>query len=312
MCGPLSGGPAVAYSGGAAVLACTFLVRQQAGGRWPWWGAMSAGCALTNIWIGLAGLAARRRGGPVGAGGLPAAGLPPCWPAAHLGLDAGLFRHAIRRGAGHALEVPLLLVALEHPFARTPRRADPGTGAVQPGRTDRPAGTPPLHDRLRQVVTRYAATMQDAAVVYIDLVNYPASRASRRIGRRAKPAAQRDQAAPPAARCGHCQPRGEARFGLVLEGVSSRSAVTDRAARLIAAGLMPLKGLKPEVTLQFHMAAVLLDERLHEAHTLVERLTGCWAACRRARGGRSAFWSPRTPTACHWSCSMQGRSTTAD
>jgi GGDEF domain-containing protein len=58
---------------------------------------------------------------------------------------------------------------------------------------------------------------------------------------------------------------GEARFGVILEGASSRSSVTERAARLIAAGLMPLPGLKPDVTLQFHVAALLLNERPLEA-----------------------------------------------
>ena len=53
----------------------------------------------------------------------------------------------------------------------------------------------------------------------------------------------------------------EAKFGLILEGESSRTPVTELAARLIAAGLMPLKGLKPEVILQFHVAGVLLGER---------------------------------------------------
>jgi two-component system, sensor histidine kinase LadS len=65
---------------------------------------------------------------------------------------------------------------------------------------------------------------------------------------------------------------GEARFGLILEGLSSRIAVTDRAARLIAAGLMPLKGLKPDVTLQFHIAAVLLGERMGDAAELTDAL----------------------------------------
>jgi hypothetical protein len=65
---------------------------------------------------------------------------------------------------------------------------------------------------------------------------------------------------------------GEARFGLIIEGATSRIAVTDRAARLIAAGLMPLKGLKPEVTLQFHIAAVLLEERSGEPGELVAAL----------------------------------------
>ena len=60
----------------------------------------------------------------------------------------------------------------------------------------------------------------------------------------------------------------EARFGLILEGVSSREPVTQLAARLIAAGLMPLKGLKPEVILQFHVAGVLLKERLMDGPDL--------------------------------------------
>jgi GGDEF domain-containing protein len=65
---------------------------------------------------------------------------------------------------------------------------------------------------------------------------------------------------------------GEARFGLILEGVTSRTSVTDRAARLIAAGLMPLPGLKPDVTLQFHVAAVLLRERRVEPREVEESL----------------------------------------
>jgi GGDEF domain-containing protein len=58
---------------------------------------------------------------------------------------------------------------------------------------------------------------------------------------------------------------GEARFGVILEGASSRSSVTERASRLIAAGLMPLPGLKHDVTLQFHVAALLLHELPVEA-----------------------------------------------
>lgn len=59
---------------------------------------------------------------------------------------------------------------------------------------------------------------------------------------------------------------------MILEGVTSRVVVTDRAARLIAAGLMPLQGLKPDVTLQFHIAGVLLEERRSEAPELVDAL----------------------------------------
>lgn len=103
---------------------------------------------------------------------------------------------------------------------------------------------------------------EDAAVVYIELVNYRYIKKTwgtavaeqsllrsviklRRILRDVDTVGRVD----------------EARFGLVLEGVSTRGPVTELAARLIAAGLMPLKGLKPEIVLQFHIAAVLLNER---------------------------------------------------
>jgi hypothetical protein len=76
---------------------------------------------------------------------------------------------------------------------------------------------------------------------------------------------------------------GEARFGVILEGASSRSSVTERAARLIAAGLMPLPGLKPDVTLQFHVAAVLLNERPLAADEVDAAL-----------GGQLSHMSPRT------------------
>ena len=52
---------------------------------------------------------------------------------------------------------------------------------------------------------------------------------------------------------------------MILEGVSSRTAVNALATRLIAAGLMPLKGLKPDVVLQFQVAGVLLAERTGSA-----------------------------------------------
>ena len=54
---------------------------------------------------------------------------------------------------------------------------------------------------------------------------------------------------------------GSARFALLLEGVRTRQEVTERMVKLIASGLIPLKGLHPEVTLQFHIGAVLLHER---------------------------------------------------
>ena len=68
-----------------------------------------------------------------------------------------------------------------------------------------------------------------------------------------------------------------------MEGIGSRSVVTDRAARLIAAGLTPLPGLSPEVRLQFHVAATLLNERTEGAPELMQALSD-----------RLASMSPRT------------------
>ena len=51
---------------------------------------------------------------------------------------------------------------------------------------------------------------------------------------------------------------GTAQFGLLMEGVATRQAVTERMVKLIASGLIPLPGLVPEVTLHFQAACVLL------------------------------------------------------
>lgn len=172
-----------------------------------------------------------------------------------------------------ALQVPLLLVALsmrsrERHGAQIREQAlstqDALTGLLAPHL---------FHDRLRQVVARFKRDRDDAAVVFIDLVNYPRIKSAygsavaeqsllrsviklRRLLRDVDTVSR----------------IGEARFGVILEGTQSRIAITDRAARLIAAGLMPLEGLKPDVTLQFHIGAVLLQERMLEAEELVEAL----------------------------------------
>ena len=54
--------------------------------------------------------------------------------------------------------------------------------------------------------------------------------------------------------------------------MASRDEVTQRCARLIALGLMPLKGLKPDVTLQFQFAAVLLREHTGPGEELLTLL----------------------------------------
>jgi diguanylate cyclase (GGDEF)-like protein len=177
-----------------------------------------------------------------------------------------------------AIEVPLLLVALsirsrERHGAQIREQAlstqDALTGLLAPHL---------FNDRLRQVVARHKRDQESAAVVFIDLVNhsrikdyYGTAVAEQSLLRSVIKLRRLLRDVDTVSRI------GESRFAVILEGVSSRSAVTDRAARLIAAGLMPLTGLKPDVTLQFHIAAVLLDERAMEAQELLEALDGLLA-----------------------------------
>jgi diguanylate cyclase (GGDEF)-like protein len=177
-----------------------------------------------------------------------------------------------------AIEVPLLLIALsirsrERHGAEIREQAlstqDALTGLLAPHL---------FHDRLRQVVSRHRREAESAAVIFIELVNYPRIKevygtavAEQSLLRTVIKLRRLLRDVDTVSRV------GEARFGVILEGVSSRAAVTDRAARLIAAGLMPLPGLKPDVTLQFHIAAVLLDERPMEAPEVPEALTSLLA-----------------------------------
>jgi GGDEF domain-containing protein len=71
---------------------------------------------------------------------------------------------------------------------------------------------------------------------------------------------------------------GSARFALLLEGVRTRQEVTERMVKLIASGLIPLKGLHPEVTLQFHIGAVLLHERPLPPDEAMTELNGLMAS----------------------------------
>lgn len=185
-----------------------------------------------------------------------------------------------------AVEVPLLLVALN---IRSRERH--GVEAREQAMASQDALTGLLarhlfEDRLKQVVSRAKRHGEPAAVVYVKLVNYDYVKRSygiavaeqsllrsviklRRIMRDVDTAGRVDEAC----------------FGLIMEGVSSREVITAMAARLIAAGLMPLKGLKPEVILQFHIAGVLLSEKLMEgpelSRALEAMLSGMAARTRR-------------------------------
>ncbi len=67
-------------------------------------------------------------------------------------------------------------------------------------------------------------------------------------------------------------------MGVILESVTSRSVIMERGARLVAHGLMPLAGPKPNVTLQFHVAAAVLADTPLDATDLQIALAGTLAA----------------------------------
>ncbi len=75
----------------------------------------------------------------------------------------------------------------------------------------------------------------------------------------------------PAARVGTSQ------FAMLLEGVDSRQALTERLVKLVASGLIPLQGLQPEVTLQFQAACVMLHQNPVAPGQVLDDLSGVLA-----------------------------------
>lgn len=67
---------------------------------------------------------------------------------------------------------------------------------------------------------------------------------------------------------------GTAQFALLMEGVATRQALTERMVKLIASGLIPLPGLVPEVTLHFQAACVLLHDNPVPAERVLDDLRG--------------------------------------
>ncbi|MFM9902593.1 MAG: 7TM diverse intracellular signaling domain-containing protein [Polaromonas sp.] len=173
-----------------------------------------------------------------------------------------------------SIQVPLLLVALH---LRSRERHGIELRAQALYSQDALTGLlvrPIFDDRLHQTVLRAQHREETAAVVFIELANYAYVKKTwgiavaeqsllrsviklRRVLRDVNTVGRID----------------EARFGVILEGVSSRSVVTDLATRLIASGLMPLQGLKPEVVLQFHVSGALLSDTLAPGPVLAQALT---------------------------------------
>jgi two-component system, sensor histidine kinase LadS len=175
--------------------------------------------------------------------------------------------------AAMLLEVPLLMVALN---IRSRERHAAQTRSESIVTQDALTGLLTVHlfqDRLHQAVRRARRSGEHAAVILVSLVNHASIVSAhgptvgehslvrsviklRRVLRDADTAAR----------------VGQAQFGLILEGAKTRDQVTQVASRLIALGLMPLKGLVPEVTLQFQFSAVLLHEYADDADALQDKL----------------------------------------
>lgn len=172
-----------------------------------------------------------------------------------------------------AITVPLLQQAL-HTRIRERREAEERAKALPT--QDALTGlltAPLLQQQVEYALARARHAGEPSAIVLVDVVNFKYLRDSygdavaeqcllraavklHRVLRDVDPAGRLDSA----------------RFGLVLDGVFDRQTLTERMVRLIASGLIPLPGLKPEVTLQFHVACVMLSEVLPEPSSILEEL----------------------------------------
>lgn len=128
-------------------------------------------------------------------------------------------------------------------------------------------------DRVRAAVGRWRKSGHDAAILYVRLVN--AARIRELHGGAAveqsliRSAIKLRREMADADSIGRVD---ENTMGVILESVLSREAIMERCARLVAHGLMPLAGLKPNVTLQFHVAVAVLSRTPLDAAELQEAL----------------------------------------
>jgi two-component system, sensor histidine kinase LadS len=171
------------------------------------------------------------------------------------------------------IEVPLLMVALHlrshERHAALAREESLSTRDALTGLLARPI----FEDRLQQAVARSRKHGEEAAVVLVSLVNYShiaealdATLAEQSLIHCVAKIRRVLDDGNTAARTAAAQ------FGLIIEGAKTRDEVIGMAVRLIASGLMPIKSIKPEVTLQFQFAAVLLREFTDDVTQLQPRL----------------------------------------
>jgi len=133
----------------------------------------------------------------------------------------------------------------------------------------------PFVARLRQAVARYQRRGEGAALAVIELSNYEwiqktrgAEAAEEALLRSVIKLRRLVRDVDTTGRI------GEHRFGLILEGVSARRPMNAVASRLVANGLMEEPGSPRDAVLHFHVAAVVLHERLASADELLQSLEG--------------------------------------
>lgn len=219
-----------------------------------------------------------RRGDPIGgwvlAGYAPLVAVTLLVVARTLGLAPFDFDGAPWLAASIGLMLPLLMMALHLRSKETLalqlrnrdlEAMDPLTGLLGPAL---------FLDRVRAAVARFERSGHDAVVLYVRVANYSRIREVHGAG-------VADQSM---IRCAikvqrlmseaDCIGRvAEDTIALILEYDTDRAAVQERAAQLIAHGLMAPKGLKPELILQLHVVANVLSAYPMQAAAMHDSLS---------------------------------------
>jgi GGDEF domain-containing protein len=136
-----------------------------------------------------------------------------------------------------------------------------------------------FRDRVRAAVARYRKSRHNAVVMYVRLASYPRIRELHGADAAEQSmilAAMKLRRLMPEADCAGRV--SESTLGLIFETVTHRQAIMERAARLVAHGLMPIAELKPEVTLNLQVAAGILSEHPLDGDDLLAQLDKLLAA----------------------------------
>ncbi len=273
----LANGSAVLGAGVLAVAVAFALVRVAS----PHAMALAMGIAALTV-LGM-GLWTWRRGDPVGLWVLvahaPLIALTALVLLRMFGIAPLPFDSSVGTSMAIGAILPLLLYALHQrsrEFLAVQERArempsiDPLTGLL---------ASRMFTDRVRAAVRRYQRSRHNAAVLYIRVTNHPRIRETHGSAAAEQTmirAAIRLQRLMPDADCiGRVN---ENTIGVIVETLTMRAALMERASRLVAHGLMPLKDLVPEIILNLHVAGNVFSENLLEAPALQQALENALAS----------------------------------